>query len=320
MGNCIFKFQVNTQAQNSIQQGNEIIDQAINADDQEQQTSIQAKIIFKQTSGVNLESIDSQTPNVFSSQSSNIKTKYQKDLSLSPDLFIRKQKEGEKFLQHYEIIKKLGQGGFGEVYQVRHLKTNLIRAVKIISRQSVENETLLLQETEILKNLDHPNIVKILEVFNDNQHFYLITESLDGGELIDRVRKIKNYSEEIAKIYMKQILSAMIYCHERKIVHRDLKPENILFDTLDINSNLKVIDFGASEKMISRKLTTKIGTPYFIAPEILRSNGYNEKVDVWSCGVILYILLIGKAPFRGKNQYETLQLVQQAQIDFNGTI
>lgn len=79
------------------------------------------------------------------------------------------------------------------------------------------------------------------------------------------------------------------------------KPENILFDTLDINSNLKVIDFGASEKMISRKLTTKIGTPYFIAPEILRSNGYNEKVDVWSCGVILYILLIGKAPFRGKN-------------------
>jgi len=86
------------------------------------------------------------------------------------------------------------------------------------------------------------------------------------------------------------------------------KPENILFDNLDINSNLRVIDFGASEKMMSKKLTTKIGTPYYLAPEILRSNGYDEKVDVWSCGVILYILLIGKAPFRGKNQYETLQL------------
>ena len=79
------------------------------------------------------------------------------------------------------------------------------------------------------------------------------------------------------------------------------KPENILFDNLDINSNLRIIDFGASEKMMSKKLTTKIGTPYFLAPEILKSNGYNEKVDVWSCGVILYILLIGKAPFRGKN-------------------
>ncbi|CAD8062104.1 unnamed protein product [Paramecium sonneborni] len=320
MGNCVFKFQVDNQAQNIIQQENQIIDQAISEPNGSQKTPIQQKIIYKSTSGLIQESSESQTPIVFNSQSSNRLIKYQKDLQVSPDLFVRKQKEGEKFLFHYEILKKLGQGGFGQVYQVRHLKTNLIRAVKIISRSSVESETLLLQETEILKNLDHPNIVKILEIFKDNQHLYLITECLDGGELIDRVKKITNYSEEIAKIYMKQILSAMIYCHERKIVHRDLKPENILFDTLDINSNLRVIDFGASEKMMSKKLTTKIGTPYFLAPEILKSNGYDEKVDVWSCGVILYILLIGKAPFRGKNQFETLQLVQQAKIDFNAQI
>ncbi|CAD8151338.1 unnamed protein product [Paramecium pentaurelia] len=320
MGNCIFKFQVDKQAQDIIKE-NEIIDQAIKEGNvQQQTTSMQPKIIYKQISGFNQESSENQTPNVFNSQCSNPKIKYQKDLSLSPDLLIRRQKEGEKFLFHYEIIKKLGQGGFGQVYQVRHLKTKLIRAAKVIVRQSVENETLLLQETEILQTLDHPNIVKILEIFSDNQHFYIITECLDGGELLERVRRITNYSEEMAKIYMKQILSAMIYCHERKIVHRDLKPENILFDNLDINSNLRVIDFGASEKMMSKKLTTKIGTPYYLAPEILRSNGYDEKVDVWSCGVILYILLIGKAPFRGKNQYETLQLVQQAKIEFNEKI
>ncbi|CAK62506.1 unnamed protein product (macronuclear) [Paramecium tetraurelia] len=317
MGNCIYKSQVDNQAQDTIKQVDGIIDQAIQEENvQKQATSEQLKIIQNEVRALNQESPESNS----GSYCSNPQIKYQSDLQLSPNLLIRKQNDGEKFLFHYEIIKKLGQGGFGEVYQVRHLKTKLIRAAKVVIRQSIENESLLFRETEILKTLDHPNIVKILELFSDNQHFYIITECLDGGELLDRVRTITNYSEEIAKTYMKQILSAMIYCHERKIVHRDLKPENILFDTLDINSNLRVIDFGASEKMMSKKLTTKIGTPYYLAPEILRSNGYDEKVDVWSCGVILYILLIGKAPFRGKNRYETLQLAQQAKIEFNAQI
>ncbi|CAD8055698.1 unnamed protein product [Paramecium primaurelia] len=318
MGNCIYKIQIDQQAQSHNQIDQNIVEQAIKDEVIQPPPLIEPKKIYTQNYEIIQESCDSQTPNIFSSQTSNPKIKYQQDLQLSPDILVRNQKEGEMFLVHYEIIRKLGQGGFGSVYQVRHLKTNLIRAAKVIQKQVIDDEQLLISESEILKNLDHPNIVKILEIFNDVQNIYIITECLCGGELIERVRTITNYNEDIAKQYMQQILSAMVYCHNRKIVHRDLKPENILFDDNDINSNLKIIDFGASEKMISKKLTTKIGTPYFLAPEILRPNGYDEKVDVWSCGIILYILLIGKAPFRGKNQLETLQLAQKANLNFSG--
>ncbi|CAD8157623.1 unnamed protein product [Paramecium pentaurelia] len=318
MGNCIYKIQIDQQAQSHNQIDQNIVEQAIKDEVIQPPPLIEPKKIYTQNYEIIQESSDSQTPNIFSSQTSNPKIKYQQDLQLSPDILVRNQKEGEMFLVHYEIIRKLGQGGFGSVYQVRHLKTNLIRAAKVIQKQAIDDEQLLISESEILKDLDHPNIVKILEIFSDVQNIYIITECLCGGELIERVRTITNYNEEIAKQYMQQILSAMVYCHNRKIVHRDLKPENILFDDNDINSNLKIIDFGASEKMISKKLTTKIGTPYFLAPEILRPNGYDEKVDVWSCGIILYILLIGKAPFRGKNQLETLQLAQKANLNFSG--
>ncbi|CAD8065639.1 unnamed protein product [Paramecium sonneborni] len=318
MGNCIYKFSIDQKAQTHTQIEQNIVEDALKDEVIQSPPLIEPKKIITKNYDVVQESSDSQSGNIFSSQTSNPKVKYQQDLQLSPDILVRNQKEGEKFSIHYEIRRKLGQGGFGSVYEVRHLKTNLIRAAKVISKQAVDDEQVLLQESEILKDLDHPNIVKILEIFSDDQNIYIITECLQGGELLERVRIITNYNENIAKQYMQQILSAMVYCHKRKIVHRDLKPENILFDDKDINSNLKIIDFGASEKMISKKLTTKIGTPYYLAPEILRPNGYDEKVDVWSCGVILYILLIGKAPFRGKNQIETLQLAQKAHLDFSG--
>ncbi|CAK71442.1 unnamed protein product (macronuclear) [Paramecium tetraurelia] len=319
MGNCIYKIQIDQKAQTHDQIEQKIVDEVIKDEIIQTPPLIEPKKILTQNYEVVVqENSDSQTPNVFSSQSSNPQVKYQQDLQLSPDILVRNQKEGEMFSLHYEIIRKLGQGGFGSVYQVKHLKTNLIRAAKVIQKQAIDDEQLLISESQILKDLDHPNIVKILEVFSDAQNIYIITECLCGGELLERVRSITNYNEDIAKYYMQQILSAMVYCHNRKIVHRDLKPENILFDDKDINSNLKIIDFGASEKIISKKLTTKIGTPYFLAPEILGSNGYDEKVDVWSCGVILYILLIGKAPFRGKNQLETLQLAQKAHLSFSG--
>lgn len=107
------------------------------------------------------------------------------------------------------------------------------------------------------------------------------------------------FDERKAADYMKQTLSAIVYCHSKNIVHRDLKPENLLFDTKKDNANLKVIDFGTSRKMDSqKKLTKRLGTPYYIAPEVLKKN-YDEKCDIWSCGVIMYILLCGYPPFNG---------------------
>ncbi|CAD8113683.1 unnamed protein product [Paramecium sonneborni] len=239
-------------------------------------------------------------------------------MKLTPEMLVRKQCITEKFLAHYEIVKKIGQGGFGEVYLVKHLSTENLRAAKVVLRKTINCEEKLLEETEILKTLDHPNIVKVLEIFADFKYYYIVTEYCQGGELLERIKTITNYNENLAAKYMKQIFSAIQYCHQKNIVHRDLKPENILFDSRDPDGNLKVIDFGASEKMIdSSFLTKKIGTPYYVAPEVLSDQGYDEKVDIWSCGVILYILLIGRPPFKGGNDMETLRLARQGKLNTN---
>eukprot|EP01022_Parablepharisma_sp_SALTPOND_P021128 TRINITY_DN405_c0_g1_i1.p1 TRINITY_DN405_c0_g1~~TRINITY_DN405_c0_g1_i1.p1 ORF type:complete len:381 (-),score=53.11 TRINITY_DN405_c0_g1_i1:1145-2287(-) len=131
-----------------------------------------------------------------------------------------------------------------------------------------------------------------------------------GGELFDRLAKEKTLSERDAAHIMKQLLSAVVYCHGKKVVHRDLKPENLLLDSPDKNANLKVIDFGTSQVFApGRKMSAKIGTPLYIAPEVL-SKSYTEKCDVWSCGVILYVLLSGRQPFSGATEYEVYQKIR----------
>ncbi|CAD8148972.1 unnamed protein product [Paramecium octaurelia] len=239
-------------------------------------------------------------------------------MKLTPEMLVRKQCITEKFLSHYEIVKKLGQGGFGEVYLVKHLSTENLRAAKVILRKTISCEEKLLEETEILKTLDHPNIVKVLEIFADFKYYYIVTEYCKGGELLERIKTISKYNERQVAKYMKQVFSAIMYCHHKNIVHRDLKPENILFDSIDPDANLKVIDFGASEKMINQScLTKKVGTPYYVAPEVISEPGYDLKVDVWSCGVILYILMIGRPPFKGSNDIETLRLAKQGKWNTN---
>lgn len=139
--------------------------------------------------------------------------------------------------------------------------------------------------------MDHPNIVRLFEVYQDHKRYFIITELCTGGELFDQIIKRPYYSERDAAIIMKQVLSAVGYCHAENIVHRDLKPENLLLDSDGPGAVIKVIDFGTSQKYDpEKKMHQTYGTPYYIAPEILAGE-YNEKCDVWSCGVIMYILL-----------------------------
>ncbi|CAK81360.1 unnamed protein product (macronuclear) [Paramecium tetraurelia] len=183
-------------------------------------------------------------------------------------------------------------------------------------QQFQENEKNTLLEANILKELDHPNIFKLHELFQDEKNYYLITEYLEGEELFDKITNLKHLTEKMAADYMRQILGAVVHCHEKKIVHRDLKPENIIFSSKKPNSNLKIIDFGSSCKIENNQfLTKKCGVPYFIAPEILKRN-YNEKCDVWSCGVILYIMLCGYPPFGGEYK-EILQKVEIGKYEFD---
>jgi len=214
----------------------------------------------------------------------------------------------------------LGQGAFGEVRKCLHRDTKATRAVKLIKKESMssEEEQSFKHEISILKKLDHPNILKLYEVFEDDKRYYLVTEMCKGGELFDEIVLKVQFSEKEAATIIQQILQAVAYCHDNGIVHRDLKPENALIDK-EMNNTLKIIDFGTAVKFDIGKelLNTTHGTSYYIAPEVL-SKSYDEKCDVWSLGVILYILLSGKPPFDGENDEEIIERVKIGKYSLTG--
>ena len=226
---------------------------------------------------------------------------------------------------NYELCNYIGKGGFGRVYKVRHKLSNQYRAMKIIQcKSSSEQHTLAInKEINILKNLDHPNIIKVYEFYSSEKYVYIINELCTGGELFDKIVDVKHFSESVACYIMRQLLSAIAYCHEKGVIHRDLKPENILIESSEEKNkdffNIKVIDFGTCEILKKKKLTEQIGTSFYIAPEVLK-NGYNEKCDLWSCGVILYILLCGSPPFYGKNEKEIFKKILDGNFTFRHKI
>lgn len=160
------------------------------------------------------------------------------------------RKQTGKLVDHYRVGKELGQGAYGEVRRVVHIETGEQRAVKVISKQNL-NETemnTLYNEINILRNLDHPNIVKIYEYFEDEKRFFIVTEICSGGELFDQLIEKGRLEEAEASRIMKQVLACINYCHQHKIVHRDLKPENILLEKdTTAYDEIKIIDFGTSK-------------------------------------------------------------------------
>ena len=214
------------------------------------------------------------------------------------------KKAGGKLLESYDVIRQLGKGGFGKVYEVRHKKTGEIRACKHLSKLNIKNLEKFKNEIELLRKMDHPNIIKLYEIFESDRSLYLIMEECKGGEvfskIIERINAKLMYSEKDAANIIKQVISCINYCHNKNICHRDLKPENLLYlkDGPEKDNIIKVIDFGLSQN--NNKLKSKVGTAYYVSPEVLRGN-YTEKCDIWSVGVILYLLLTGEPPFNGQN-------------------
>ncbi|OMJ74256.1 hypothetical protein SteCoe_26883 [Stentor coeruleus] len=237
------------------------------------------------------------------------------ELKIGQELFIGKRKGNIK--DKYIIGNKLGSGAFGFVRVGTHKASGHKRAIKTIQKESITKDmkehSNFFNEVDILIKADHPNIVKLYEWYEDDKYYHLVTEFVSGGELFDFIIKSRMLSEPIAAHFMKQILSAVAYCHSNNIVHRDLKPENLLLEKDSADSLLKIIDFGTSKIYDNGgKMTQKYGTAYYIAPEVLRRD-YTEKCDIWSCGVILYILLSGKPPFYGRTDREILERVQRGQ-------
>ena len=220
----------------------------------------------------------------------------------------------------YKKLNFLGEGSFASVYRVQNRYTDAICAMKIINKNyscSVSDEKEILNEINILRTMDHPGVLKIFEFYSNNQSYSIVTELCPGGELFQQIIDKGPFTEKYSAYVMYQIFSAVNYCHKMHIVHRDLKPENILIVSKDKDGfpTIKICDFGTSKIFekgaVQRKL---VGSSYYIAPEVLKKH-YNEKCDIWSCGVIMYILLSARPPFGGQDDNDIMERVATGVYD-----
>jgi calcium-dependent protein kinase len=203
----------------------------------------------------------------------------------------------------YKLGKVLGHGHFGTVRVAKHKTTGKKFAVKTIERKKVLKDLLVLKrEVEILQTLDHPNLIVTFATYEDPKYLHIVTELCTGGELLEKLIEKKRYKEKGAALIMRQIVLAVNHLHEHGICHRDLKPENFLFASSDKKADLKLIDFGLANKFGNKfgdEMSSVVGTPYYVAPEVL-SGGYGPQCDIWSVGIIMFMLLSGKPPFEAQ--------------------
>ena len=286
---------------------------------------------------------------------------------------------------HYVSIKNIGKGAYGKVVKVMHKQTGAIRSMKVIPKDNLRvgfTEEEIQMEINILKSLDHPNIIKIYEFYNDDDYYYLINEFCSEGDLSEKLITAKYFDECIVKVLMFQIFSAVLYLHSQNVIHGDLKLENLMIDSIfpstqqhnvrrrlsfissmkedvesikrtsteiEANNNLeltqdddnnikststmkmkfnqmknfdlKLIDFGCSKIFTpyKRQFEDTIGTLVYCSPEVLK-NHYDEKCDVWSCGVIMYILLSGELPFYGQTEAQITSNILNGKFSFDSPI
>jgi len=233
---------------------------------------------------------------------------------------------------HYKLGRQLGQPGqFGRAVAAQKLnpaqgEDRVEFAIKIINKtkfarsahDAQENFAAFRNEIEVMKRMNHPNIIKMKEYFEDNDNFYIVMEMATGGELFDRITARGHYNEKDAAAVLRQIFEGIHYMHTQKIAHCDLKPDNFLFATPEDSSLLKIIDFGMSKFLQPRKYFTKFcGTPYYVAPEVIAGR-YTESCDMWSLGVVMFVILHGYPPFyadpakyRGMEDQKVLQLIRR---------
>lgn len=193
--------------------------------------------------------------------------------------------------------KVLGVGAFGRVFMTtnRHDK-NLKVAIKVLDKHKLkENIDCIIEEVAILNKLDHPNIVKYFETYDDNKYIYLVMEYVSGQQLFDKITQQENqtFGEREAADYMEKLFQAINHCHAQGVIHRDIKPENIMITD---QGSVRLIDFGLSRASKTKNLTDMAGTPYYMAPEVLQGS-YQAQADIWSLGVLLYTLVSGYLPF-----------------------
>ena len=238
-------------------------------------------------------------------------------INLTNDIIISKSNSDPS--ENYKKLNLIGEGNSTQIYRVRNEITDSIQAMKVINKSEclLKDKKEILTEISILTKIDHPNILKLFEFYSNNDSYSLIMELCSGGELYKEIIERWPFDEKYTSYIMYQIFSEVNYCHKMNIIHRDLNPENILiFDRNDKGyPSIKICDFGTSkifEKGVKQKKV--VGSLYYIAPEVLKHK-YNEKCDIWSCGVIMYILLSQTLPFKGETDEEYIDKILIGKYD-----
>ena len=251
------------------------------------------------------------------------------NLNFNKEAFILKS--NDTLAKKYLKLKEITRGTYSKIYTVQNKSNLKIYICKEILKTKVSDLLKFKNEINVLSKMDHPNIIRLYEIFEDDRHISLIMEFCTGGELFkkiqERAEQDKAFSEKEAAVIFKQLMSAVSYCHSQGICHRDLKPENIIFANKNEDSPIKIIDFGLSKifgelkplmkgnKIEKNIMNARVGTAYYMSPEVLQGN-YDNKCDIWSCGVILYILLCGYPPFDGETEHEVFKAINRKKFSF----
>lgn len=230
----------------------------------------------------------------------------------------------QPFALSYDLKERLGKGQFAIVYKAVNKKSNAIVAAKVMQKSALTPEDIaaLAVEVRAMELLsEHPNFVKYYDFYDEKDHFFLVMELITGGELFDRICEKERYTEREARDLVRQLVEAIAYAHSRGVVHRDLKPENILLKSRTDDTSIKLADLGFAKVISSQNpmMTTPCGTPGYVAPEILSGKPYTSKVDIWSLGVIFYILMCGYPPFASErdDQRELFAMIKEGRYSFD---
>ena len=234
----------------------------------------------------------------------------------------RSFKQVANFREHYIVKKDIGSGAFGSVHLGEHRKSGVPCAIKIIRKSSLKVARvygeLNKNELQVLEETTHPHITRVFELMEDSRCYYIIMELISGGNLFDRIKKMRSFSEDQSMAVMKQLSLALNYMHGLNIMHRDLKPENLLCEQQDDGQIIiKLTDFGfATHFDPDKPETLSLGSPLYMAPELCNELRYDNKVDVWAVGVITYVMLTGCAPFAGKDKATIYKAVTKMEPDY----
>lgn len=224
-----------------------------------------------------------------------------------------------KFRDVYDLKTKIRKGSFATVWECQHKESGEFFAVKIIKREGLKasDDEAVMNEVAVVQSLDHPHIMHFVNFFEEPDYFFLVMELMAGGDVFDWIVERTHYTELDARDLIKILLKAVEYMHSRGVAHRDLKPQNLLLTSKEDNAHIKLCDFGFSRRVHTpQSLIIRCGTPTYVSPEILKNVPHDQSTDMWSIGVILYVLLVGYPPFMEDSQTELFRKIRAGDYDF----